>query len=480
MHVPAKADDIEEVPGAPAAPALLGVGGLGPLLPDVPIVPGLTGLRLDDVHGLTPPPDAVPPPPAGATPAAPAPLSPYYFISETSAFRGGTGTGLDSLVTAALRLEQFEPPLLDPATGAAGNSRTVPGADAVELGVLTEPDPPAFYFADRAVAATAGSNEAGLDPDGRLDVATIRRDFPILAERVNGKPLVWLDNAATTQKPQAVLDRLTHFYEHENSNIHRAAHELAARATDAYEGARKTVARFLGAPSEKNIVFVRGATEAINLVAKSWGPAHINRGDEIIVSHLEHHANIVPWQQLIAETGATLRVIPVDDSGQLILSEYGRLLSAKTKLVSVTQVSNALGTVTPVDQIVEMGHRAGACVLIDGAQSVPHLQVDVQALGADFFVFSGHKIFGPTGIGVLYGRREVLEVDATVGGRRQHDRRCDVREDRLPEPAESVRGRHRQHRRCRRPGAALDYVDPDRVAGHRPVRTCPARLRHVA
>jgi cysteine desulfurase/selenocysteine lyase len=169
------------------------------------------------------------------------------------------------------------------------------------------------------------------------------------------------------------------------------------------------VARFIGASSEKNIVFVRGATEAINLVAKSWGRANIRRGDEIIVSHLEHHANIVPWQQLIAETGAVLQVIPVDDSGQLILSEYGRLLSEKTKLVSVTQVSNALGTVTPVDQIVEMGHRAGACVLIDGAQSVPHIRVNMQTLGTDFFVFSGHKIFGPTGIGVVYGRAEVLE-----------------------------------------------------------------------
>ncbi len=233
--------------------------------------------------------------------------------------------------------------------------------------------------------------------------------FPILSERVNGKPLVWLDNAATTQKPQAVLDRLAHFYRHENSNIHRAAHELAARATDAYEGARKTVARFIGAGSEKDIVFVRGATEAINLVAKSWGRKNIHRGDEIIVSHLEHHANIVPWQQLIAETGAKLRVIPVDDSGQILMNEYAKLLCEKTKLVSVTQVSNALGTVTPIEQIVDMGHRAGACVLIDGAQSVPHLRVNMQALGADFFVFSGHKIFGPTGIGVLYGRPEVLE-----------------------------------------------------------------------
>ena len=249
----------------------------------------------------------------------------------------------------------------------------------------------------------------GADPHPPFDVRLVRRDFPILAERVNGHQLVWFDNAATTQKPQAVIDRLAHFYRHENSNIHRAAHELAARSTDAYEGARKTVARFIGAESEKNIVFVRGATEAINLVAKTWGRANIHRGDEIVVSHLEHHANIVPWQQLCAETGAKLRVIPVDDSGQLLLGELSRLLNERTKLVSVTQVSNALGTVTPVDAVIDMAHRAGVCVLVDGAQSIPHLRVNLQALGADFFVFSGHKIYGPTGIGVVYGRTEILE-----------------------------------------------------------------------
>src|SRR6185437_13481352 len=276
---------------------------------------------------------------------------------------------------------------------------------------------PTYYFADRVTplseqadrSARGATRDLGPDPHPPFDVRLVRRDFPILAERVNGHQLVWFDNAATTQKPHAVIDRLAHFYRHENSNIHRAAHELAARSTDAYEGARKTVARFLGAESEKNIVFVRGATEAINLAAKSWGRKHIHRGDEIILSHLEHHANIVPWQQLIAETGAKLRIIPVDDSGQLILEEFSRLLSEKTKLVAVTQVSNALGTVTPADAVVEMAHRAGACVLIDGAQSVPHLRVDMQRLGADFFVFSGHKIYGPTGIGVLYGRTEVLE-----------------------------------------------------------------------
>ncbi len=241
-----------------------------------------------------------------------------------------------------------------------------------------------------------------------FDVQAIRRDFPILAERVNGKPLVWFDNAATTQKPRAVIDRLVHFYEHENSNVHRAAHELAARATDAYEKARSTVARFINASAEE-IVFVRGCTEGINFIAKSWGDKHIGAGDEIVVSHLEHHANIVPWQQLAVAKGAHLRVIPVDDSGQIILSEYQRLLGPKTKLVSISQVSNALGTVVPVHEVVAIARRQGITTLVDGAQSVSHLAVDVQDIGCDFFVFSGHKVFGPTGIGAVYGRKAVLE-----------------------------------------------------------------------
>ncbi|MDZ4153652.1 family 2A encapsulin nanocompartment cargo protein cysteine desulfurase [Methylicorpusculum sp.] len=243
-----------------------------------------------------------------------------------------------------------------------------------------------------------------------FDVHAVRRDFPILQQRVNGYPLAWLDNAATTQKPQVVIDRIAAFYLTENSNIHRAAHELAARATDAYEGARECVARFLNAASANEIVFVRGATEAINLVAQSWGRQHIGEGDEIVISWLEHHANIVPWQQLCQETGAVLRVMPVDDSGQVILSDYQRLLNAKTKLVSFTQVSNALGTITPAQEMIDMAHRAGAKVLLDAAQSVSHLRVDVQQLDCDWLVFSGHKIFGPTGIGVLYGKEALLNA----------------------------------------------------------------------
>jgi len=258
-------------------------------------------------------------------------------------------------------------------------------------------------------------NDPNLPPQsalsvGLFDVNAVRRDFPILQERVNGRPLIWLDNAATTQKPQAVIDRLSYFYEHENSNVHRAAHELAARSTDAYDGAREKVRRFLNAGSTREIVFVRGATEGVNLVAKSWGRQHVREGDEIVVSHLEHHANIVPWQMLCAEKGAKLRVAPVDNTGQILLDEYEKLLGPKTRLVAFAQVSNALGTVTPVAEMVAIAHRYGAKVLVDGAQAVSHMAVDVQAYDCDFYVFSGHKVFAPTGIGVVYGKQEVLDA----------------------------------------------------------------------
>ncbi|WP_432731938.1 family 2A encapsulin nanocompartment cargo protein cysteine desulfurase [Variovorax sp. W6] len=289
------------------------------------------------------------------------------------------------------------------------------------------PTPPAgrdaqFYFVDAVRLPNGFVTPAKPDPRGPgavplagsgqhppFDIQAVRRDFPILQERVNGRQLVWFDNAATTHKPHSVIDRISYFYEHENSNIHRAAHELAARATDAYEGARERVRRFINAPEVEEVIFVRGTTEAINLVAKSWGGQHVGEGDEIVVSNLEHHANIVPWQQLAAAKGAKLRVIPVDDSGQVLLDEYRKLLNDRTKIVAVTQVSNALGTVVPVKEIVELAHRAGAKALVDGAQSVSHMRVDVQDIGADFFVFSGHKVFGPTGIGVVWGKREVLE-----------------------------------------------------------------------
>jgi cysteine desulfurase/selenocysteine lyase len=251
--------------------------------------------------------------------------------------------------------------------------------------------------------------QAGHGP-APIDLHRVRRDFPILDERVNGRRLIWLDNAATTQKPRQVIERLSYFYEHENSNIHRAAHALAARATDAYEAARDKVRSFLNAGRSEEIVFARGATEAINLVAHSWGRATLKPGDEILLSHLEHHANIVPWQQVAAATGAVIKVIPVDDDGQIRLDAYGALLSSKTRIVSFTQVSNALGTVTPAQHMTAMAHAAGARVLVDGAQAVSHMPVDVRALGCDWYVFSGHKVFGPTGIGVLYGTTEILNL----------------------------------------------------------------------
>jgi len=281
-----------------------------------------------------------------------------------------------------------------------------------------------FYFLDGG-GLSATSTYAPMDaavgdlrlPRNQFDIGSVRRDFPILREQVNGHPLIWLDNAATTQKPQSVIDRLVYFYEHENSNIHRAAHDLAARATDAYEDARTKVAHFLNASSSKEIVFVRGATEAINLVAQAWGRRHIQKGDEIVITWIEHHANIVPWQMLCAEKGACLRVAPVDDDGQILLDEYEKLLGPKTRLVSFTQVSNALGTMTPAHQMVQMAHRYGARVLLDGAQAVSHMPIDVQSLDCDFYVFSGHKVFAPTGIGVLYGKPEMLaETPPWQGG----------------------------------------------------------------
>lgn len=257
--------------------------------------------------------------------------------------------------------------------------------------------------------ASGGIGNLNLTSPGNFDVEAIRRDFPILQERVNGHQLIWLDNAATTQKPNAVIDRLSYFYAHENSNIHRAAHALAARATDAYEAARESVRRFLNAPTSQEIVFARGATEAINLIAQTWGKQNIQKDDEIVISWLEHHANIVPWQMLCAENGARLKVAPVDDNGQILLDQYERLLGPKTKLVSITQVSNALGTVTPIKSIIDAAHRYGARVLVDGSQAVSHMQIDVQFLDCDFYVFSGHKVYAPTGIGALFGKSELLE-----------------------------------------------------------------------
>ena len=259
---------------------------------------------------------------------------------------------------------------------------------------------------DSAVGGQTGNRSIIV---GSKTLEQIRQDFPILRETVNNHPLVWLDNGATTQRPQSVIDRLSYYYAHENSNVHRGAHTMAARSTDAYEDARKTVANFIGAPSSDNIVFVRGTTEAINLVAHAFVKPMLKPGDEIIVSLLEHHANIVPWQLVAEETGAVIKVIPVDADGQLNIGAYEKLFTPRTRFVSVTHVSNVLGTVTPVEELVAIAHAHGVRILIDGAQSIAHIPVNVSALDTDFFVFSGHKVYAPTGIGALYGKSDVLE-----------------------------------------------------------------------
>jgi cysteine desulfurase / selenocysteine lyase len=274
-----------------------------------------------------------------------------------------------------------------------------------------------YYFLDAARASSLGPPSFVPVGPAAGDVGAARADFPALHQRVNGHPLVWFDNAATTQKPRVVLDAMTRFYERDNSNVHRGAHTLAARATDAYEDARATVARLLGASSPEEIVFVRGTTEGVNLLANTLGRSRVGAGDEIVLTTLEHHANIVPWQLLAQSVGARLRPVPVDDSGQVQLDAYAALLTERTKIVALSHVSNALGTVLPVDSMIAMAKARGIPVVVDGAQAVAHLPVDVTALSADFYVFSGHKIFGPTGIGAVYGRRDLLaELPPWQGG----------------------------------------------------------------
>ena len=386
-------------------------------------------------HGVSPnTTPSVPPSFTGDVPLASA-ESPvlHPFATSTAGSIGSVGTnpaGNTHGLQPALTLNPLDWGLPSDAELSDLLALRSPSRSNVPTGHALAASTPSYYFLEQGHLGQLG--QPGLSTPGLVhqteaakpqsfkppfDVNLVRQDFPIFKERVNGRPLIWLDNAATTQKPQCVIDRVSYFYEHENSNIHRAAHELAARATDAYEGARETTRKFLNARSVNEIVFVRGTTEAINLVAKSWGRANIREGDEIIVSNLEHHANIVPWQQLCAFTGAKLRVIPVDDDGQIILDEYAKLLNPRTKLVSFTQVSNALGTVTPAKQMVAMAHSAGARVLVDGAQSVSHMRSDVIDLDCDWFVFSGHKIFGPTGIGALYGKEALLnETPPWQGG----------------------------------------------------------------
>jgi cysteine desulfurase/selenocysteine lyase len=303
----------------------------------------------------------------------------------------------------------------------------------------------------------------------RFDVERVRRDFPILGQAVHGKPLAFLDSAASAQKPSAVIEAMTRFYESDYANIHRGVYELAERSTRAYEGARETVRRFLNAREAREIVFVRGTTEAINLVAQAWGGANVGAGDEILITHMEHHSNIVPWQLLCRAVEAELRVAPVDDRGALILDEFEKRLSPRTRLVAVTHVSNALGTVNPVGEIVDLAHERGIPVLVDGAQAVPHGRVDVQALGCDFYAFSGHKVFGPSGIGVLYGKAGLLEAMPPYQGGGEMILSVSFEKTTYKGPPHRFEAGTPDIAGAVGLGAALDYVmalDPDAVAAH--------------
>ena len=394
-----------------------------PGVPGVPSVPGLPG-----VPGLPPPPGITPVPDTANASALPAAPNVPPYSPEPERF-----SPFDAALSFPVTSDLFILPGVPGAQSLPGTPvlpSSPPATPPEEAGLRAQtaavPPHPAIGTAPYApppTSAPAAPSQPHVEsfdfrpemtPDlGRakrpFDPHLIRRDFPILQKRVHGRPLIWLDNAATTQKPNAVIDRLSHFYHHENSNVHRAAHTLAARATDAYESAREKVRRFINASSTREIVFLRGTTEGINLVAQAWGRRNVQKDDEVVITWLEHHANIVPWQQLCAEKGARLRVAPVDDRGEVILEEYEKLLGPRTRIVAFTQVSNALGTITPAREMVEMAHRHGARVLVDGAQSVAHMRSNVQALDCDFFVFSGHKIFGPTGIGVLYGKADILD-----------------------------------------------------------------------
>ena len=302
-----------------------------------------------------------------------------------------------------------------------------------------------------------------------LDVAAVRRDFPILAREVNGKPLAYLDNAATTQKPQPVIDALRDYYTQHNANVHRGVHQLSMEATDAYEGARRKVQHLLGAEQPGEIVFTRGTTEAINLVAQSYARPKLQPGDEIVLTHMEHHSNIVPWQIACEQTGASLRVAPIDDDGALILDEFDALLSERTRLVAVSHVSNALGTINPIERIIARAHGVGAAVLVDGAQATAHCNVDVGALGCDFYAFSGHKMFGPTGIGALYGKAEHLEAMPPYQGGGEMIRSVSFEGTSYADPPARFEAGTPNIAGAVGLGAAIDYVQSlgvDRIVAH--------------
>jgi cysteine desulfurase/selenocysteine lyase len=392
-----------QAPDPPATPPAT-LAGVPAHLPSTPSRPATGSRELDLSGGF----------PSSHSPDAPPPVHPTVVAAEPDNDVPGESTPQGSHIPGSKDSHEFGEPYSYPKNFTPGTSRSaghshfeLPVSDVIQSGSQ-------FYFL-KAVDSADVPKDVGFpsansaSPLAGFDLEGVRRDFPALHQRVNGHPLIWLDNAATTHKPQSVLDATSAFYGRDNSNIHRAAHTLAGRSTDLFESGREKVRQFLGAGDAKEIVFVRGTTEAINLVAQSYGRQNIGEGDEIILSVLEHHANIVPWQLLAQQTGAKIRVIPANDRGELILEEVPKLFNSRTKIVSITQVSNALGTINPVQEIIAIAHSHGVPVLVDGAQSTPHIPINVRAMDADFFVFSGHKVFGPTGIGALYGKSHLLE-----------------------------------------------------------------------
>lgn len=384
-----------ELQAAPGAP---GMGG-APTMPPLGLPAPTSSTR------PVAPPSLAMPTTAATTPPAVVPAAAAGGINGSTLASAVSGAGLPT-----------NPSPVNPAAALApdGLRRFLDSVRAVGQPPAPELRAPVsirqLFEPHRVADSAASGSPHALDPAAR------RRDFPIFAQRVHGKPLIWLDNAATTQKPQCVIDALARFYAEDNSNIHRGAHTLAARATDAYEQARDKVRAFLGAGNANEIIFARGTTEAINLVARAYGGRFLQPGDEIVLTTLEHHANIVPWQIVARERGAVIRVAPINDRGEIMLEEYVALLGPRTRIVGLTQASNSLGTVPPVAEMIQLAKRYHARVLIDGAQSVAHLPVNVKQLGCDFFVFSGHKIFGPTGIGALYVPEDVQEIMSPYQG----------------------------------------------------------------
>ena len=381
---------------------------MSPPVPEAVPAALMPGTTVPMSHPGTPMPSAASPEAAITAPPVPEAVA-AAMVPGTAVPLSRPGTdSIPLLLPGAAAAEPLPgaialPPIIEGMDG--GLPRILDGA--VTMPLAPAATAPGYYFLTPASAS--GSATAPAFRRRTFEVQDIRRDFPILSERVHGRRLIWLDNAATTHKPRAVIERLVHYYEHEYSNVHRGAHELAARSTNAYEGAREKVQQFLGASLASEIVFVRGTTEAINLVAGSWGRRFVENGDEILLTTIEHHSNIVPWQLLAETVGATIRVVPVTDRGEVLLDDYAKLLNSHTRLVALTHVSNALGTILPIREMVQMAHRHDARVLVDGAQAVSHFPVNVQDLDADFYALSGHKMFGPSGVGVLYGKRSILD-----------------------------------------------------------------------